>query len=127
MYLAAKKLGLCHSAERPTTAIVRAERRMRRSVGMSSGMGGLARPYPNAAGGSKALGESNAVAKRKARRSHPSGSCRRGARRLAGRIRAERRRSGVLAVEELLVFGRALERCGRRVALDRRRDRVEVA
>src|SRR4051794_36902280 len=34
---------------------------------------------------------------------------------------------GVLAVEELLVFGRTLERCRRGVALDRRRHGVEVA
>jgi hypothetical protein len=39
--LAAKKLGRCHSADRPTTATVRQVFRMRRSVLMSSAMAGI--------------------------------------------------------------------------------------
>src|ERR1019366_4661573 len=38
MYFAEKKLGRCHSAESPTTAIVRLDARMRRSVAISSDM-----------------------------------------------------------------------------------------
>src|SRR6185312_11084642 len=53
-----------------------------------------------------------------------AGASKRGTRRAAGGGGAP---SGVLAVEELLVFGRALQRGGRRVALDRRRHQVEVA
>src|SRR5436305_407778 len=65
MYLAAKKLGRCHSADRPTTAIVRLVRRMRRRVAMSSAMArapalalpGVADLTRNAAGQSERLGD----------------------------------------------------------------------
>lgn len=55
MYFAAKKLGRCHFADKPTTAMVRELRRMRRIPAMSSTIGTI-RPYREPQDGGAAWG-----------------------------------------------------------------------